>query len=144
MRSEHECLRDGKLIFLDTYDERGQNNANGIFAFARKTEKETGIFIFNFKDKEINFTLDMAPLIGKLKDNNPNSICNIENWSVSEKKVELYFLKELAQGFANQTIETYSSLCYGFSTLPYTQENYRKTLENKTNRDKDKENEKKK
>ena len=144
LRSEHECLRDGKLIFLDTYDERGQNNANGIFAFARKTEKETGIFIFNFKDKEINFTLDMAPLIGKLKDNNPNSICNIENWSVSEKKVELYFLKELAQGFANQTIEPYSSLCYGFSTLPYTQENYRKTLENKTNRDKDKENEKKK
>ena len=137
LRNEHECLREGKIIFLDTYDERGGNNP-GIFAFARKTQKETGIFIYNFKDKEINFILDLAPLIGNLKETNPNSIYNIEDWNKNEKKGELYFLKEITQGFANQRIEPYSSLSYGFSTLPYTQENYRKTLENKNYREKNK------
>jgi len=44
LRSKHECFKDGKIVFLDTYEKRGQNNANGIFAFERKTEKETGIF----------------------------------------------------------------------------------------------------
>ena len=134
LRSEHECLREGNLIFLDTYDEKGNINSNDILAFARKTEREEGIFIFNFKDKEISFILDLSPLIGNLKETNPNLIFNVEDWNGDEKKVELYFFKEITQGFANQTIEAYSSLCYGFSSLPYTQENYRKTLENKNNR----------
>ena len=73
-------------------------------------------------------------MIGNLKETNPNLIFNVEDWNGDEKKVELYFFKEITQGFANQTIEAYSSLCYGFSSLPYTQENYRKTLENKNNR----------
>ena len=134
LRSEHECLREGNLIFLDTYDEKGNINSNDILAFVRKTEREEGIFIFNFKDKEISFILDLSPLIGNLKETNPNLIFNVEDWNGDEKKVELYFFKEITQGFANQTIEAYSSLCYGFSSLPYTQENYRKTLENKNNR----------
>ena len=63
MRQNHKSLKEGKLIYLNAYD--NNNNIHpGIFAFARQTKEETGIFAINFRDQETNFLLDLTSLLG--------------------------------------------------------------------------------
>jgi hypothetical protein len=103
MRYTHECLRRGKLIYLNALDHEGKQH-NGVFAFARQTPDETGIFAINFTEHETNFKLDLSNLLkvtdaqGNVTDEemNFNAICYIENW-FSEEKGDFYFVRELVQ-----------------------------------------------
>ena len=91
LRANHKSLRYGDLVYLNAYDNK--NNVHpGIFAFARQTPEETGIFAINFREQETNFLLDMSNLLGENGDS--NSICYIEDWT-SKSQGEYYFLREL-------------------------------------------------
>ena len=85
MRQNHKSLTVGELVYLNAYD--NNNNVHpGIFAFARKTPEETGIFAINFRDQETNFLLDLSSLLGE--DGNSNSICYIVDWTNNDNKGE--------------------------------------------------------
>ena len=58
LRYSHECLRRGKLIYLKALYPGG-NEHPGVFAFARQSDEETGIFAINFTGDETNFELDL-------------------------------------------------------------------------------------
>ena len=126
MRFTHECIRRGKLIYLQALDNNGKPHP-GIFAFARKNDEETGIFVINFREKETNFLLDLSSLLGS--DTDFNTICYIEDWDNQNEKGEYFFLRELTQGHLARKIGGYHSVCFGFSIAPFTEENYRKTME---------------
>ena len=126
MRFTHESIRRGKIIYLQSLDINGKPHP-GIFSFARKCEDETGIFVMNFREYETNFILDLSTLIGK--DIDYNTICYIEDWDNENERGEYYFLRELTEGHISRKILGYHSLCFGFSIVPYSEENYRKTLE---------------
>ena len=126
MRYMHESIRRGKLIYLQALDNKGEPH-QGILAFARKTEEEIGIFVINFRENETNFSLDLSNLLGK--DIDFNSICYIEDWDNENEKGEYYFLRELTEGHLSRKIWGYHSLSLGFSIVPFTEENYRKTIE---------------
>ena len=128
MRFNHESIRRGKLIYLKALDNNG-NEHPGIFTFARKTEEEIGIFVINFRENETNFSLDLSNLLGEEINNDMNTICYIEDWDDENEKGEYYFLRELTEGHLYTKIYGYHSLCFGFSIVPLTEENYRKTLE---------------
>ena len=82
MRQNHKSLKEGKLIYLNAYD--NNNNVHpGIFAFARQTPEETGIFAINFRDQETNFLLDLSSLLGE--NGNSNSICYIVDWTLKNE-----------------------------------------------------------
>ena len=130
MRYVHESLRRGKLIYLNALDNTGKPHP-GIFAFARQTQEETGIFVINFRENDTNFLLDLSNLLGKEGDF--NTICYIEDWEGDEKG-EYYFLKELTQEHASRKIGGYQSICFGFSIVPFTQENYKRTMEKSNSR----------
>jgi starch synthase len=135
MRYSHECLRRGKLIYLNALDDNGKQHFS-VFAFARQTVDETGIFAINFSENETTFKLDLTNLLkitdaeGNVTDEelNFNAICYIENW-FSEEKGDFYFVRELVQGHVNRKIEPYGTLCFGFSIIPFTQENYKYIME---------------
>ena len=135
MRYTHECLRRGKLIYLNALDHEGKQH-NGVFAFARQTPDETGIFAINFTEHETNFKLDLSNLLkvtdaqGNVTDEemNFNAICYIENW-FSEEKGDFYFVRELVQGHVNRKIDPYATLCFGFSIIPFTGDNYKHIIE---------------
>jgi hypothetical protein len=56
LRANHKSLRFGDLVYLNAYDNK--NNVHpGIFAFARQTPEETGIFAINFREEETNLLL---------------------------------------------------------------------------------------
>ncbi len=130
MRANHNSLKTGELIYLNAYD--NNNNVHpGIFAFARKTPEETGIFAINFRDKETNFLLDLSSLLGE--DGNSNSICYIVDWT-TKNPGEYYFLRELTQSHVNRKIGPYATVCFGFSTVPFSQENYLKVMEKSNSR----------
>ena len=126
MRFTHESIRRGKMIYLQALDINGKPHP-GIFSFARKSEDETGIFIINFREYETNFILDLSTLIGN--DNDYNTICYIEDWDKENEEGDYYFLRELAEGHISRKIFGYHSLCFGFSIVPFTEENYKKTIE---------------
>ena len=126
MRLTHECIRRGKLIYLEALDNNRKQHP-GIFAFARQIEEETGIFIINFREEETNFILDLSNLLGK--DIDYNTICFIEDWDNENEKGEYFFLRELTEGHITRTIAGNHSLSFGFSIVPFTEENYRKTME---------------
>ena len=103
MRQNHKSLKEGKLIYLNAYD--NNNNIHpGIFAFARQTKEETGIFAINFRDQETNFLLDLTSLLGE--NGNSNSICYIVDWTLNNEG-EYYFLKELTQSHVKDHIQLY-------------------------------------
>ena len=135
MRYTHECLRRGKLIYLNALDSNGKQHY-GVFAFARQTPDETGIFAINFTENQTTFKLDLTNLLkvtdaqGNVTDEelNFNSICYIENW-FSEEKGDFYFVRELVQGHVNRKIDPYSTICFGFSIIPFNGENYKYIIE---------------
>ena len=130
MRQNHNCLKVGELIYLNAYDNK--NNVHpGIFAFARKTPEETGIFAINFRDKETNFLLDLSSLLGE--DGNSKSICYIVDWT-TDNKGEYYFLREITQSHVNRTIGPYETVCFGFSMEPSSTDKYREVLEKSNSR----------
>ena len=130
MRQNHKSLKEGKLIYLNAYD--NNNNVHpGIFAFARQTKEETGIFAINFRDQETNFLLDLSSLLGE--DGNSNSICYIVDWTLNNEG-EYYFLRELTQSHVTRKIRPYSTVCFGFSMIPYNTENYNKVMEKSNSR----------
>ena len=127
MRFNHESIRRGKLIYLQAFDKNRKPHP-GIFTFARKTDEEIGIFIINFREKETNFSLDLTNLFGMDINMDENTICFIENWDDENDKGEYYFLREISEGNFCKKIWGYHSLCFGFSIVPFTEENYQKTL----------------
>ena len=135
MRYTHECLRRGKLIYLNALDNNG-NQHFGVFAFARQTPEETGIFAINFSENQTTFKLDLTNLLkvtdaqGNVTDEelNFNAICYIENW-FSEEKGDFYFVRELVQGHVNRKIDPYATICFGFSIIPFNGENYKYIIE---------------
>ena len=130
MRQNHKSLKEGKLIYLNAYD--NNNNIHpGIFAFARQTKEETGIFAINFRDQETNFLLDLTSLLGE--NGNSNSICYIVDWTLNNEG-EYYFLKELTQSHVTRKIRPYSTVCFGFSMIPFTPENFNKVMEKSNSR----------
>ena len=130
MRQNHKSLKEGKLIYLNAYD--NNNNVHpGIFAFARQTKEETGIFAINFRDQETNFLLDLTSLLGE--NGNSNSICYIVDWTLNNEG-EYYFLKELTQSHVTRKIRPYSTVCFGFSMIPFTPENFNKVMEKSNSR----------
>ena len=130
MRQNHKSLKEGELIYLNAYD--NNNNVHpGIFAFARKTKEETGIFAINFRDQETNFLLDLSSLLGESGNN--KSICHIVDWTLNNEG-EYYFLKELTQSHVTRKIGPYSTVCFGFSMIPSTPENCNKVMEKSNSR----------
>ena len=130
MRANHKSLKVGELVYLNAYD--NNNNVHpGIFAFARKTPEETGIFAINFRDQETNFLLDLSSLLGE--DDNSNSICYIVDWT-SNNQGEYYFLRELTQSHVTRKIGPYATVCFGFSMEPFNEENYKKVMEKSNSR----------
>ena len=130
MRQNHKSLKEGKLIYLNAYD--NNNNVHpGIFAFARQTPEETGIFAINFRDQETNFLLDLSSLLGE--NGNSNSICYIVDWTLKNEG-EYYFLRELTQSHVTRKIRPYSTVCFGFSMIPFNTENYNKVMEKSNSR----------
>jgi len=140
MRNNHESLRRGKLIYLKAIGSNGKEHP-GVFAFARQGEDETGIFAINFTNDKTNFKLDLSSLLTTKSDdgsvfdekNNFNSICYIEDW-VSDEKGDIYFTRELIQGHVDRTIEPYGAICFGFSIIPFTQENYKIVMDKSNGR----------
>ena len=129
MRAIHNCLKIGELIYLNAYDNNNKVHP-GIFAFARKTPEETGIFAINFRDQETNFLLDLSGLIGEVKDS--NSICYIVDWT-TKSPGEYYFLSELTQSHVNRKIGPYATVCFGFSMEP-NEDNFFKVKEKSDSR----------
>ena len=141
MRYTHESLRRGKLVYLNALDKNKKVHP-GIFCFARETPEETGIFAINFTDQETTFELDLTNLLkvptegaDSVSDeqSNFNSICYIEDWS-NDGKGDFYFVRELVQGHVNRKVEPYSTVCFGFSIVPFTQDNYKHCLEKSNSR----------
>lgn len=138
MRYTHESLRRGKLIYLNAL--AGDNKPHdSVFAFARQTPDETGIFAINFGENQTNFLLDLSNLISSDNTSNDelqpnfNSICYIEDW-ISEERGDYFFMRELIEGHVNRKINAYSTICFGFQIIPFTQENYRRTMEKSNSR----------
>ena len=137
MRYSHESLRRGKLIYLNALNNENKPHS-GVFAFARQTQDETGIFAINFSDHETNFLLDLSNLIsventGDDLQPNFNSICYIEDW-ISEERGDYFFMRELIEGHVNRKIGAYSTICFGFQIIPFTQDNYKRTMEKSNSR----------
>ena len=130
MRAIHNCLKIGELIYLNALDNNNKVHP-GIFAFARKTSKETGIFAINFRDQETNFLLDLSSLLGVNEDN--KTICYIEDWT-TKSQGEYYFLKEITQSHVNRKIGPYSTVCFGFSVVPENESNYQEVMERSNSR----------
>ena len=126
LRYSHECLRRGKIIYLKALLPGG-NEHPGVFAFARQSDEETGIFAINFTGDETNFELDLSNLLED-ENNNFNSICYIEDW-LSDEKGDIYFTRELMEGHTTRKIEPYHTLCFGFCIIPCTKENYKNAME---------------
>ena len=92
----------------------------GIFAFARETPEQTGIFAINFTDQSANFELDLSNLLKvpsqgsdyiSDEESNFNSICYIEDWS-HDGKGDFYFVRELVQGHVTRKVEPYQSIAF--------------------------------
>jgi hypothetical protein len=56
MRSTHESLRRGTLVYLDCYDSNNEQHHN-VFAFARHCPEETGIIAINFNNTSVKLIL---------------------------------------------------------------------------------------
>ena len=95
MRRKHECLRRGKLLYLNTFDSQNKPHPN-VFTFARYTPEETGIIIINFKNHVSNFKLDLKNLLSIFSKSaqNFNTMCYVEDWVLDEKG-DYYFLSEI-------------------------------------------------
>lgn len=95
MRRKHECLRRGKLLYLNAYDHQHKSHPN-VFAFSRYTSEEIGIIAINFKNYVSTFELDLKNIVGIFGQSavDFNSICYIEDW-VLEEKGDYYFISEL-------------------------------------------------
>ena len=130
LRLKHESIIYGKMAHLKTSDEDG-NPLQGVFAFARQTTNEIGIFIINFGKEETNFLLDLSSLFGRNVDS--NTIICIKEWN-KEEKGKYYLFEELIHDYFNNTIEGYQSLYFGLSIVDFNEENYKKALSNKNNK----------
>ena len=129
LRLNHESISQGKLIFLKTLDQNS-NNIIEIFSFARQMNNEIGILIINLSEEDKNFCLDLSALfrIGKSIDN--NTIIYIENWKKDEKG-EYFLFGDLNQEYYNKNIEGFQTLCFGLSIVDFNEDNYKKALKNK-------------
>ena len=130
LRLKHESIQYGKLIFLKALDKNG-NSLSGLLSFARQTKSEIGIFIFNFRDEEINFFLDLTSLFGK--DIDSNTIVCIEKWDNEEKERDYYLFGELTKEYFNKEIRSYQNIYLGLSITDFNVDNYKKALIKKTN-----------
>jgi starch synthase len=103
MRSIHESLRRGSLLFLDCYDLDEKPNYH-VFAYARHCNEETGVIAINFHHTPVSYKLDMKPLLKNYnKEINFNAICYIEDW-ITEEKGELYFIREAINEFNTRVL----------------------------------------
>ena len=127
----HKLLSKGKLIYLNALDNNKEQH-KGILAFARQTEEETGIFAINLKDNETNFMLDFSNLFGTDREENEksnfNTICYIEDW-LTDGRGDFYFMRELVNEHVTRKIPPYSLICFGFSIVPFTEENYKNCMD---------------
>ena len=129
LRFKHASIKEGKIIYLKTLDENG-NPLPGIFSFARRANKEIGIFVINFREEESRFSVDLSALFGKNID--ANTIIYIENWE-KEEKGKYYLFGDLNQEYFNKTIGCYQSMYFGLSITDFNEENLKKALNNKKN-----------
>ena len=100
MRSMHESLRHGNLVYLNVYDSNNDSHYH-VLSFARHTPEETSIIAINFHSTSCSFKLDLKPLFPLFEyEINFNSICYIEDW-ITEEKGDFYFLREvISEGHA--------------------------------------------
>ena len=131
LKSLYEILSKGKLILLEAYDNNKESHQN-ILAFARQTENETGIFVINLKDYETNFSLDFSNLFGlnhnESEKTNFNTICYIEDW-LTDGRGDFYFLREIINEHLTRKIPPFSIICFGFSIVPFNEENYKNCMD---------------
>ena len=127
----HKLLSKGKLIYLNALDNNKEQH-KGILAFARQTQEETGIFAINLKDNETNFMLDFSNLFGmerqESEKTNFNTICYIEDW-LTDGRGDFYFMRELVNEHVTRKIPPFSVICFGFSIVPFTEENYKNCMD---------------
>ena len=132
-KSLHEILSKGKLTYLSALDNNNEPH-KGILSFSRQTEDQTGIFAINLKDCETNFKLDFSNLFGfqnddsKSEKTNFNTICYIEDW-ITDSRGDFYFLKEIINEHVTRKIPPCSLICFGFSIVPFNDENYKNTMD---------------
>lgn len=100
MRSMHESLRYGKLVYLNVYDANNDSHQH-VLSFARHLPEETSIIAINFNSNSCSFKLDLKPLFPLFElEINFNSICYIEDW-ITEERGDFYFLREvISEGHA--------------------------------------------
>ena len=127
LRSKHESIKEGKLIFLKALNPNG-NQLNELFTFARQSNNEICIFIINLKEEEKYFCLDLSSLFNKNIE--VNTVIYIEN-KEKEKKGEYFLFGELNQVFLNKKIEGYQSKYFWLSITDFNEDNYQKALNNK-------------
>ena len=100
MRSMHESLRRGSLVYLNAYDIQNQPHPN-VFAFARVIPEETGIIAINFKNSVSTFQLDLKNLLNLFDKSvhNFNTMCYIEDWILEEKGDYYFFIEVVSEGY---------------------------------------------
>jgi hypothetical protein len=62
MRSIHESLRRGTMVYLDCFDNNNEQHQN-IFAFARHCPEETGIIAINFSNTAVKSLINYLAII---------------------------------------------------------------------------------
>jgi|LauGreDrversion4_2_1035121.scaffolds.fasta_scaffold100723_3 hypothetical protein len=100
MRRNHECLRRGKLVYLNALDSNNNPHPN-VFAFARSLPEETGIIAINFKNYISTFQLDLNNLTNLFDKSviNFNTMCYIEDWIIEEKGDYYFLLEVISEGY---------------------------------------------
>lgn len=100
MRKNHECLRRGKLVYLNAYDSNNNPHSN-VFAFARSIPEETVIIAINFKNYISTFQLDLKNLTNLFDKSviNFNTMCYIEDWIIEEKGDYYFLLEVISEGY---------------------------------------------
>ena len=133
MRSLHESLRYGSLIFLDSLTINNEPH-NSVFAFSRTCPEETAIIAINFHNVNTSYKLDLKNLLPVFDfEINFNSVCFIEDW-INETKGDFYFLREVISEDHTRNIQALSSICYGFQLVENTRNNYKLAMEKSLSR----------
>lgn len=112
MRSMHESLRNGRLVYLNIFDSNNDTHSH-VLSFARHLPEETSIIAINFSSTSCSFKLDLKPLFPVFEyEINFNSICYIEDW-ITEEKGDFYFLREvISEGHSRTLKVTFKYLTY--------------------------------
>jgi hypothetical protein len=103
LRSMHECLRRGELIFLNVQDSNHEPHPH-VLAFARHCPEETGIIAINLSSNVSAFKLDLKALLPLFEyEVNFNSACYIEDW-IREERGDFYFIREVISEGHSRTL----------------------------------------